>query len=114
MNATLDTLIIRTARQEDVPALVAIYAADEVGGHGDTTDQRRWHYLAAFRDIESSPIETLYGRNWTARDRRARLQSGHPDHWHPAQRQTTGRIESGRPARHAKLVIGGMINLSRR
>ena len=61
MNATLDTLIIRTARQEDVPALAAIYAADEIGGHGDTADESALpDYLAAFRDIEASPTETLY------------------------------------------------------
>ena len=61
MNATLDTLIIRTARQEDVPALAAIYAADEIGGHGDTADESALpDYLAAFRDIKASPTETLY------------------------------------------------------
>lgn len=61
MNATLDKLIIRTARQEDVPALAAIYAADEVGGHGDTADRSAQpDYLAAFRDIDASPTETLY------------------------------------------------------
>ncbi|MDH7800605.1 GNAT family N-acetyltransferase [Rhizobium sp. AN70] len=61
MNATLDKLIIRTARQEDVPALAAIYAADEVGGHGDTADESAQpDYLAAFRDIDASPTETLY------------------------------------------------------
>jgi GNAT superfamily N-acetyltransferase len=61
MNATLDKLIIRTARQEDVPALAAIYAADEIGGHGDTADESAQpDYLAAFRDIEASPTETLY------------------------------------------------------
>ncbi len=61
MNATLDTLVIRAARQEDVPALAAIYAADEIGGHGDTTDESALpDYLAAVRDIEASPTETLY------------------------------------------------------
>ncbi|WP_323690241.1 GNAT family N-acetyltransferase [Rhizobium sp. AN95] len=61
MNATIDTLIIRTARQEDVPALAAIYAADEIGGHGDTADRSALpDYLAAFRDIGASPTETLY------------------------------------------------------
>ncbi|MGV1944083.1 MULTISPECIES: N-acetyltransferase family protein [unclassified Agrobacterium] len=61
MNATLDTLVIRAARQEDVPALAAIYAADEIGGHGDTADESALpDYLAAFREIEASPTETLY------------------------------------------------------
>lgn len=68
MNATLDTLIIRAARQEDVPALAAIYAADEIGGHGDTADRSALpDYLAAFRDIEASPPRRFTWRNWTAR-----------------------------------------------
>lgn len=39
MNETLQKLIIRTAREDDLPALAAIFAADEIGGHGDTTDE---------------------------------------------------------------------------
>ncbi|MGQ8634497.1 GNAT family N-acetyltransferase [Agrobacterium sp. DKPNP3] len=61
MNATLENLIIRTAREDDLPALAAIFAADEIGGHGDTADESaRPDYLAAFRAIEASPSETLY------------------------------------------------------
>ena len=61
MNATLQKLIIRTARAEDVPAIAALFAADEIGGHGDTTDEAALpDYLAAFRAIEASPTETLY------------------------------------------------------
>ena len=62
MNATLENLIIRTAREDDLPALAAIFAADEIGGHGDTADESAQpDYLAAFRAIEASPSETLYG-----------------------------------------------------
>lgn len=61
MNATLENLVIRTARENDVPALAAIFAADEIGGHGDTADRSAQpDYLAAFRAIEASPSETLY------------------------------------------------------
>ncbi|EGP57255.1 GNAT family N-acetyltransferase [Agrobacterium tumefaciens] len=61
MNTTLQKLIIRTAREDDLPALAAIFAADEIGGHGDTADESAQpDYLAAFRAIEASPSETLY------------------------------------------------------
>ncbi|MGP4670530.1 GNAT family N-acetyltransferase [Agrobacterium salinitolerans] len=61
MNATLENLVIRTASENDVPALAAIFAADEIGGHGDTADESAQpDYLAAFRAIKASPSETLY------------------------------------------------------
>lgn len=61
MSTTLDNLVIREAREEDVPALAALFAADEIGGHGDTTDEAALpDYLAAFRAIAMSPNETLY------------------------------------------------------
>ncbi|QCI98023.1 GNAT family N-acetyltransferase [Agrobacterium larrymoorei] len=61
MTTTLDNLVIREAREEDVPALAALFAADEIGGHGDTTDEAALpDYLAAFRAIAMSPNETLY------------------------------------------------------
>ncbi len=60
MNATVENLIIRTAREDDLPALAAIFAADEIGGHGDTAESAQPDYLAAFRAIEVSPSETLY------------------------------------------------------
>lgn len=61
MNATLEKLTIRTARESDLPALAAIFAADEIGGHGDTTDlSAQPDYLAAFHAIAASPSETLY------------------------------------------------------
>ncbi len=53
--------IIRKAEIADVPALVALYAADDVGGHGDTVDEEALpSYLAAFRAIAMSPNEALY------------------------------------------------------
>ncbi|MGP4684797.1 GNAT family N-acetyltransferase [Agrobacterium pusense] len=61
MNATLENLLIRKAREDDLPALAAIFAADDIGGHGDTADESAQpDYLAAFRAIEASPSETLY------------------------------------------------------
>ncbi|XUY28195.1 N-acetyltransferase family protein [Agrobacterium sp. rho-8.1] len=61
MTATLDQLIIRFARETDLPAAVAMFAADDLGGHGDTVDTSAIpDYLAAFHAIEASPNETLY------------------------------------------------------
>jgi len=53
--------IIREARSADVAALVAIFAADDLGGHGDTTAPRAFgDYLRAFERIASSRDQTLY------------------------------------------------------
>ena len=61
MTWALDDLTIREAGEEDVPALVALFAADEIGGHGDTVDTSALpDYLAAFRAIAMSPNETIY------------------------------------------------------
>lgn len=61
MTVTLNELVIRAAREGDLPALAAIFAADEIGGHGDTADaEAQPDYLAAFRAIEASASETLY------------------------------------------------------
>ena len=55
-----DGLLIRGAREDDIPALVAIYAADEFG-HGDSTDPVLLpDYRAAFAAIAASSAETLY------------------------------------------------------
>ncbi len=52
---------IRQAREEDVAAIVALLAADDIGGHGDTTDEAaRADYLEAFRTLQQTPRETLY------------------------------------------------------
>ncbi|MCL6706627.1 GNAT family N-acetyltransferase [Pseudomonas sp. R2.Fl] len=54
-------LTIREAREADVPAIVALFAGDPLGGHGDTTDPAALpSYLAAFRRISASPSEMLY------------------------------------------------------
>ncbi|MBY5552495.1 GNAT family N-acetyltransferase [Rhizobium leguminosarum] len=54
-------LNIREARKDDLPALVAMFAADALGGHGDTTDREAFpDYVRAFVAIEASPDQTLY------------------------------------------------------
>ncbi|MGO8023040.1 GNAT family N-acetyltransferase [Rhizobium leguminosarum] len=54
-------LNIREARKDDLPALVAMFAADALGGHGDTTEVEAFpDYLRAFAVIEASPDQTLY------------------------------------------------------
>jgi GNAT superfamily N-acetyltransferase len=53
--------IIREARSADVAALVAIFAADELGGHSDTTAPEAFgDYLTAFEHVTSSRDQTLY------------------------------------------------------
>ncbi|EPE98908.1 GNAT family N-acetyltransferase [Rhizobium grahamii] len=53
--------VIREARSADVAALVAIFAADDLGGHGDTTAPEIFgEYLKAFERIASSRDQTLY------------------------------------------------------
>lgn len=54
-------LIIREAREADLAALIALFAADDIGGHGDTTDEAAFpDYLRAFSAIAISPDQTLY------------------------------------------------------
>ncbi|MBB6303476.1 GNAT superfamily N-acetyltransferase [Rhizobium leucaenae] len=54
-------LLIREAREGDLPAVIALFAADALGGHGDTTDPAAYEdYLRAFRTIQSSPDQALY------------------------------------------------------
>jgi len=61
MSTPIENLVIRFARESDVPELAAIFAADEIGGHGDTADESALpDYLAAFHAIENSSNETLY------------------------------------------------------
>jgi GNAT superfamily N-acetyltransferase len=55
------TLVIRVAQRADVPAIVALFADDDVGGHGDTTDASALpDYVAAFERISASANEVLY------------------------------------------------------
>ncbi|OLP43273.1 GNAT family N-acetyltransferase [Rhizobium oryziradicis] len=54
-------LVIRVAQRIDVPAIVALFAADDIGGHGDTTDAAALpDYVAAFERICASANQTLY------------------------------------------------------
>lgn len=54
-------LNIREATENDLTAIVALFAADNLGGHGDTTDPEALPlYQAAFARIAQSPNERLY------------------------------------------------------
>lgn len=54
-------LVIRRARSDDLPAIIAMFAADELGGHGDTTDSAaRPDYERAFAAIAADPNQALY------------------------------------------------------
>ncbi|WP_416796255.1 GNAT family N-acetyltransferase [Ciceribacter azotifigens] len=56
-----EAVTIRKAGHDDVPAIVAMFANDSLGGHGDTTDPVALPgYMAALRRIEQSPNETLH------------------------------------------------------
>ena len=57
----IEGLMIRAARRDDLEALIAIFAADDLGGHGDTTDPEAYgDYRAAFDAIAASANDTLY------------------------------------------------------
>lgn len=52
---------IRLARRKDVAALAALFAADSLGGHGDTVDPAALpDYLAAFDRIAANATDRLY------------------------------------------------------
>lgn len=54
-------VIIRLAERSDIAAIVALFADDAVGGHGDTTDELAWpEYEAAFEAIAANPLSQLY------------------------------------------------------
>lgn len=54
-------LRIRGAHIDDLPALVALFAADSLGGHGDTTaPDAAGSYHAAFAAIADDPRAQLY------------------------------------------------------
>jgi GNAT superfamily N-acetyltransferase len=54
-------LLIREAREDDLAELIALFAADAVGGHGDTTDAAAFpDYRRAFEIIQASPDQMLY------------------------------------------------------
>ncbi|WP_377288407.1 GNAT family N-acetyltransferase [Rhizobium sp. SG2393] len=54
-------LIIRPARRGDLRDLIALFADDVLGGHGDTLAAEAFPaYVAAFERISASPVEALY------------------------------------------------------
>jgi GNAT superfamily N-acetyltransferase len=54
-------IIIRQARRDDLAALIAMFAADDIGGHGDTVAADALpDYLRAFDTIAASPDQTLF------------------------------------------------------
>lgn len=54
-------LIIRRARETDLTDIIAMFAADDKGGHGDTTDTDAFEdYLKAFYIIDASQNENLF------------------------------------------------------
>jgi GNAT superfamily N-acetyltransferase len=54
-------LTIREAREGDIASIVALFAADALGGHGDTAaPDALADYVAAFRSIAASTNDTLY------------------------------------------------------
>ncbi|GHC62602.1 GNAT family N-acetyltransferase [Limoniibacter endophyticus] len=57
----MSELIIREAKKSDVEAIVALFADDALGGHGDTTGADALPgYRRAFIEIEQSTNDTLY------------------------------------------------------
>lgn len=61
MRIGADGVTVRVARREDLPALVGLFAADAIGGHGDSSDPEALpDYDAAFDWIERDPSNTLY------------------------------------------------------
>jgi GNAT superfamily N-acetyltransferase len=54
-------IVVREAREDDVTALIALFAADALGGHGDTQAPEAYpEYRKAFKAIQISPDQTLY------------------------------------------------------
>lgn len=54
-------LSFREATVSDLPALIALFADDQLGGHGDTTDAAAFPaYKAAFASIRNSPNDLLF------------------------------------------------------
>ncbi|EGE60517.1 UNVERIFIED_ORG: GNAT superfamily N-acetyltransferase [Rhizobium esperanzae] len=60
MQVEVPDILVRQARKDDLPALVAIFAADALGGHGDTDPEAFADYARAFTAIETSPNQMLY------------------------------------------------------
>ncbi|MEP9373228.1 GNAT family N-acetyltransferase [Mesorhizobium sp. KR1-2] len=59
--ADVSEVLIRPARRTDIPAIAALFAADALGGHSDTTDAEALPlYEKAFDTIAASPNDELY------------------------------------------------------
>ena len=57
----VETVVIREATENDLVSIVALFADDPLGGHGDTTEPEALpDYRAAFARINASPNEILY------------------------------------------------------
>ena len=53
--------MIRQANRDDLADIIALFASDSIGGHGDTTAPDAFpDYLAAFERITATPTEALY------------------------------------------------------
>jgi GNAT superfamily N-acetyltransferase len=56
-----ENILIRRAREADLPLLIALFASDDLGGHGDTEDDAAFEdYLKAFHAINASQNEQLF------------------------------------------------------
>ncbi len=56
-----DDAVIREAGRQDIRALMALFADDAIGGHGDTAEETAYpEYLAAFERISASSCDRLY------------------------------------------------------
>ncbi|CUU42139.1 aminoalkylphosphonic acid N-acetyltransferase [Blastochloris viridis] len=61
MRTQAEALVIEPARREDLPAIVAMFAADPLGGHGDTVDPAALDaYKAGFDAITASSATELF------------------------------------------------------
>lgn len=68
MRPVPEGLLIRPATAEDLPAFVALFAADHLGGHGDTCEDAAFtDYLAAFDAIAADPRAQLYAAELAGR-----------------------------------------------
>jgi GNAT superfamily N-acetyltransferase len=56
-----ETVIVRKAREDDLPSLIHLLAEDTVGSHGDTVEPEAFdEYLRAFHVIDQAPHEQLF------------------------------------------------------
>ena len=61
MKESEPAVLIRPATRSDIGEIVALFADDAVGGHGDTVEESaRPDYEAAFEAIAANPLSHLY------------------------------------------------------